>query len=439
MLFLLACQTLESPSVHQHGSAQTDFFSTIETTVGELIPTVIDVHTQTSNSASVSISVFSGQELLYTTKPSVGTQHRFILGGFSQQQEISMQLTSEEEQSGVFTQKTGSLSFQPQIFVEQSTEISGHITTVLSGEEQGIAIWSPRSDLLWALDLSSEERRPVQAHYLPSSGLIAYNLFSNDRTEPAGEIVVVNLLGEEQFRLATPWQHHAFTPIDPQTFAYLKIAVQNTDEYGPVVGDEIVIASAEEEHVLFSAWDHFSVAPTPVWDLPFYPQGKDWTHASGLTYNAEEELLTLSLMGIQGVLNIALDGEIEHIFGGTMLSSNAIAVVDPPLVRPHGAVWQDQELSLFHSPNLLSRGSVLQLTPEPTWTEHFMSDVHALALGDIQRLSNDLTLVNFGTAGQLKVYDSTAAQVLHFENAIGAYFSHAKWITDLYQVAPLEQ
>ena len=144
-------------------------------------------------------------------------------------------------------------------------------------------------------------------------------------------------------------------------------------------------------------------------------------------------------MGIQGVLNISRIGTVEHIFGGTMLSPEAISITDPPLVRPHGAVWADQELSLFHSPDLMSRGSVLQMAPDPLWAEHFTSDVHALALGDIQRLPNDRTLVNFGTAGQIKIYDSAAVPQFHMENAIGSYFSHAKWITNLYQVASLER
>jgi len=443
MIFLvLACQkNISEPNGNRQIGAETELFSSIQAEISSSMPTIIELTVQTSREAAVTAEIHSGNGTTYSAVSQQGKEHSFTLGGFPEEQNVSIQLHSESESSGEFEITTGRLEFHPQIFATTEEIHSGLITTVLSGSETGIAIWNTQAELVWSLDLSDEYRSPVQAHYHPASGTITYNLFSADHNEAAGELITVDLHGNEIKSQSTPFQHHAFTPIDQSSKAYLSIDVRETEEYGPVVGDSIVIIDDNgQQEVLFSCWDYFTVAPTPVWELPFYPQGKDWTHASGLTYNEEEQMLTLSLMGLQAVLTIDTEGNIHNVFAGPNLPQTTHVISDPPLVRPHGAILKDQQLLVFHSPELQSRGSILRLDEEPvSWTQHFPSDIHALALGDIHRIDENLLLINFGTAGQLQILKNDGLPILTLENSLGSYFSHATWVNGIYHSSGFEQ
>jgi len=433
IILLFACHPASVSSVNSQNDAETALFINIQAQLAETMPTVVELDIETSQSESIYAEVQLNNETLYTTSNSIGTKHYFSLGGIPESQEVTIQLHTDEESSGQFSIQTGVLPFHPQIFFDGSGDYNGFLSTVLSGEEVGLAIWNSESELVWSLDLSDETKRPIQAHHHPSK-LLSYNLISTDHAIQEGEIVTVNLLGTVVSTLSTPLQHHAFIPIDSSTYAYLGIDVRETTEFDTVVGDSIIVSDGDIDRTIFSTWDYFEVGPRPGWDQPFYPQGKDWTHASGLTYNAIDDILTMSLMGIQAVLNLNSTGEIQHYFGGSDMIENGYQVTDPPLVRPHGAKWENEKLLVFHSPDQQSRGSVLQVNSPPVWEQHYIGDVHALALGDIHSLPDGHMLINYGTAGKLQLFSETGESLLVFENPIGSYFTHATWINDLYSI-----
>jgi hypothetical protein len=443
MIWLIfACQKYNSsPSIDRQFDVETDLFEVVEARPATQMPTIIELNVETSQDISVWADVIISDASYYSTHISQGTVHQFLLGGAAEEQTISIQLHTAEESSELFDITTERLSFHPQVFAEGTSDTSGVYSTVVSGEEKGLAIWNSQGELLWSLDLSDQENTPIQSHFSPNQGTITYNLFADDHAEPEGELITVNLLGEEVSRIDTPYQHHAFVPIDSSTFAYLSLDVQMTEEFGSVVGDQIILINNNNQQKLFSCWDHFEVAPTPVWNLPFYPQGKDWTHASGLTYNSEEEILTLSLMGLQAILNIDLSGNITNVFGGDNIDSTTHYISDPPLVRPHGAKWLNQKMYIFHSPELQSRGSVFNAeSSESYWENHVSSEgIHALALGDIHPLAENNLLVNYGTAGRMELYKENGETVFVIENALGSYFSHATYIMELTSLGYLSE
>ena len=417
--------------INRKVDAETELFTRITAQSSTLMQTVIELEVSTSKDVEVfaQYTLADGSQL--QTGLSRGEEHTFLLAGIPEENSIEVQLLSGEEHSGQFQVETGQLNYHPQVYSESSDSDGGYIMGVLLGDEKGIGIWNTNSELVWALDLSSEDKFPVQAHYIESSAQIIFNMFDSETPTLNSEIVSVDLLGRSLSQRQAPNHHHSFVPIDDKTVAYLSLDIRETEQYGSVVGDSIII-SGESESTLFSCWDHFTVGPTPTWAQEFYSQGIDWTHASGLTYNADDELLTLSLVGLQGVLNIDLNGQIQDAFGGTSLGLTTQLVSDPPFVRPHSARWIDSEIVVFHSPDLQSRGSVLSTKEgEEGWELHLPSTHHALALGDIQPIRDNRFLINYGTSGAIQIHSEENDILFLMETAFGSYFSHATWTPTL--------
>ena len=156
------------------------------------------------------------------------------------------------------------------------SELNGFILTTVRGDSPGVAIWNGAGQLNWSLP-QPEGRRKPQTHYL--DGQIFRNFMDLQLHQEIGQIEVLDIEAKVEGTIELPLHHHAFTPIGPSQVAALAIDVKETDEFGPVVGDKVMIADVGgSQFPLFSVWDHFQVAETPRFNQPFYNQGKDWTH-----------------------------------------------------------------------------------------------------------------------------------------------------------------
>ena len=432
MLFLLlACEQPKTPTSPRVSDAESELFPTIYASLSEKVPTLIVVEAQTRMGLATQVryAIDNGEELL--TPISTGINHRFVLGGIPENSEVTAIIETPEGNSGEISITTGQLSYQPLSSMTIESELNGFILTTVRGDTPGIAIWNGAGELVWSLPQPEGRRETLQTHYL--DGQIFRNFMDLQLHQEIGQIEVMDIEAKVEGTIELPLHHHAFTPIGPSQVAALAIDVQETDEFGPVVGDKVMVADVGgSQFPLFSVWDHFQVAETPRFNQPFYSQGKDWTHASGIATKTGGGF-TLTLMGLGAIVDIDSNGLVQRVFSDSGLPECTHPIDSPKLVRPHGANWAGEELLVFHSPNLESRGARLDVQHSSAeWNSEILNPgIHALALGDIQDISTETehaTMINFGSAGQLAFYSDQGTQIWLMETYLGSFFSSAHWM-----------
>lgn len=109
----------------------------------------------------------------------------------------------------------------------------------------------------------------------------------------------------------TPGAHHDFVETETGHYGYCGIDVRQTEVDGvatAVVGEairEIPPGGSEADiTTVWTSWDTLPVRVDPVTDGGFYPQGLDWIHCNGLTYEPERQAYTLSAYSLGSIIEI---------------------------------------------------------------------------------------------------------------------------------------
>ena len=221
-----------------------------------------------------------------------------------------------------------------------------------------------------------------------------------------GHIQQLSLASADLDLIDTPELHHSFTRLPDATVAWLEIDVRDTAQWGPVVGDRIVERSPDgTERTITSLWDHLPVTTHEFFDDPFYPQGKDWTHSNGLTYDPTTDHYVVTSRNLGAIV------EIDRGTGDMVRYVDASSLADEPgtLHVPHAARWTTDATLLVVSSS--PRGdatwaSELAIRPDgradEVWS-HGRDDVlFAQAKGEARRLDTGNTLINWGSAGTIR-------------------------------------
>ncbi len=295
-------------------------------------------------------------------------------------------------------------------------------------------------DIVWYQEPLNEFLRP-QMIVSQSGDSFIYNEFSKDFTDDSSKIVRVGFNGETIEEFSTPNGHHSFQELPDGTMVYIAIDVRDTDEWGPVVGDSIVEIPPDggDPVVVYTVWDDPDIVleSHSEWGSTFYPQGKDWTHANYIYYSEDRDSYTISFRNINTVL------EFDRTTGETIRSVGRYGTHDtqPGLVQyPHAGYWT-------------AEGTLMFLTSPPgtneSWgvevdfdDENMVADLiwsygegeghKSLILGEALRLSNDNTLVNFGSTGRLIEVTPEGEEVWSLFTSVGTFPGHTTVLEDFY-------
>ena len=232
--------------------------------------------------------------------------------------------------------------------------------------------------------------------------------------------------------------------------AFLRVDPRETEEYGVVVGDAVVIRELDgTEKTLWSIWDHPDQVPMEynvVWESGFYPDEMDWSHANDIRYDSTRNSYTLSFRNLNSIMEIhAETGEILRLFG----ELGDYELDEDLFGAPHGGYWTSADTLLFFTtPQHTIKSKAVELrvddkakTAEVIWEYGEETGLFALVMGSALRHENGNTLINYGSGAFLEEVSAEGDVVWDLisldGSLLGNFFGHTYFIKDLYSGADM--
>ncbi|MFZ5479401.1 MAG: aryl-sulfate sulfotransferase [Myxococcota bacterium] len=255
-----------------------------------------------------------------------------------------------------------------------------------------------------------------------------------------GTIVRVPLAGGEVVRTRAERAHHDFVELDDGRLAYLQVEIR------PFEGEDVAADGVVEldeatgaTEVVWSAWD---TLPTDEIDpaLRFYEDDVDWTHANALVHDADDDRYWVSLHNLDALVLVDPgSGEIVHRFGEG--PSDVALTAGEPFHGQHGPALVPEGFVVFDNGDPTT-GSLASRAVEyavdeaaGTWREvwSFAGDraLWSPFLGNVERLGDESTLVNWGGAGRLSRVGPDGSVGWQADVELGAALGFAHVVPDV--------
>ena len=173
-----------------------------------------------------------------------------------------------------------------------------------------------------------------------------------------------------------------------------------------VVGDQLIEVSPDGEQTV--AWS--------VFDLLEYAaendhiEGEDWTHANALSYDIETGSYLVSMSGLTAVLSVdQATRALNWVFSGAYTDFATPEGHTVMLSFHHGVDLTSDTLVIFENASKDTDASAAteytldpdQATVEQMWAYRPEPTIYTPTLGNVQRLDDGATMVNFATAGRI--------------------------------------
>jgi hypothetical protein len=134
-------------------------------------------------------------------------------------------------------------------------------------------------------------------------------------------LTMISPSGEEITRVTAPASHHSVDIIDENRWATIEYEVRNTESYGDVAGDTIVLYQDGQREEVLSTFDVLYPSPvTEMWEHGFFPNAHDWTHANAIRWNEEQQELLVTIPGLNALWSVGLDGLVRRVYLGQFTS-----------------------------------------------------------------------------------------------------------------------
>jgi hypothetical protein len=265
---------------------------------------------------------------------------------------------------------------------------------------------------------------------------IDYLRFASTGEDPSqlentlGEIVTQPVLGGPPQRHDIHPGHHGFARKLDGSYLYPVYDFREVDGVW-VRGDNVVqLAPDGTQTVLWSTWDSFTYDPEALID------GSGWTHANGLTWDEDEQVIYVSLRNLNCVVKLSAEGELLWKLGGPdsdFSFSGARGFDHQHRLRP----LEDGHVLVFDngpSANVGSRVVEFALDAEAgTATEvwSYSGGLFVYSLGDVWRLPSGNTLVSWGSSGRFELVDPAGVSLWSMSADIGGGFGFGEPLASL--------
>ena len=259
----------------------------------------------------------------------------------------------------------------------------------------------------------ADELSIIHSTLWPEQKQLVYNLQLRDGD--VGSVFWTNWLKEDLRAAVAPLSHHAFAlHHDTGTVTYIKLDVRDwfdpdEGEKVPVVGDAFVDLDTDgNETELLNTWDQFDVEKNTHWDVQFYPQGHDWTHANGTNFFPDRNAFLFSFANTNTFMEWSYDTGPGEVF--TWSDWHVGEGYDALHVPARSALDARRRDSLTSTADGVTRGVVYDMDfASKTYTEVWShgdgagyDPVFAFALGENHLLPNGNRLINFGSAAVIR-------------------------------------
>ncbi len=404
--------------------------------VSPVIPTVVTV-TWTTDVASVGYVRF-GDGLTTPTESVAATEHSAVLLGLHMQTAVDYQVVVQAEE-GDITSDTASVTtgILPNTLPTLTLDGDGNdlytVAPILGGVV-GPAIIDATGNFVW--------------YYPDTRGLDVYRArLSRDGTsvlynagsvsgDPAQDsaLVRVSLDGTSEVATPVPLLAHDFVELPDGTLS--AIAVEYRDFNGSQLrGDKIVeVAPDGTQTDAWSVWDCFDPAVDVGTDTEI-----GWTFANALDYDEADDAYYLSIRNFSSIVKIdRATGTCDWVFGTTAATITP-ASGDDVFLHEHQFEVLDSSILVFDNAGAGSQSRALEYSFDPTqptaseiWSFYPDPSIFTFVLGDVHRLDDGDTLVDFAVGGEIDRVTPAGDVTWRLDAALGYAFGFFEAEPDLY-------
>jgi hypothetical protein len=389
--------------------------------------TIADVSWQTRSSSTSWVEFGTGLAQ-QTPEQAASTTHQHTLLGLPAGQQVDYRLNWDgrgraQSCEGVIETEEWPDFVPPYEVTKYDSEkvVSRYVMISNAGEEEAAPVVLDRQgNLVWYSEKDDALIQTQLDFVVGESGML---VLEQDMTRIDPELSQIRRIDwtlETNETIPVWGAHHKFYQHEDGTIAYLSVDIRDwvEPESGTIltlVGDTIVERAPDgEERVVFSVWDVLEVEEHGLWDIPYYTDMVDWTHANSLSYREADGSYLVSLGNTDTLIEIDRDtGELLDTINEHTYAFSADSV---KFNYQHDAKWTDDDTLLMTT----TMGGTFAVeyevdrvarTVKQIWSHGEDKSVFAVVLGEVDVLPNGNRFVSFGMGGLIQEITATGEVV----------------------------
>jgi hypothetical protein len=406
-------------------------FSDVTVTADADVPTILTV-TWTTDPATRG-SVAFGETTTYggstATEAEASTTHSVVVRGLAAG--TTWHLRPEGNGEGgpdqVWTTAAAPAALPTLSVSGDPAALGGYLVLPINGATYAVAIVDGLGRYVWWHE--AEDGYIVTRAVLSNDGAsVIYAQVGTEDYGPDGHLVRVPLDGGAPTVLDVPYLTHDFAELPDGTLGCLTKDLR--DNY---VGDRIVeYAPDGTSSVVWSAFDYFDPEAFEIDE-----SDQTWTHANALDYDPIEDAWYISLRNFDTILKAdrASRRLLWRLGEGANFRYEGGA---EPTHRQHQFdVLPDGGLVVFdNGAEAESSSRVVEYTLDEAagtvteaWSFVATPPLYVYALGDVDRIEADRTIVTWSTAGLVQIVEADGAEVWRLGVELGHVFGYTERVT----------
>lgn len=297
----------------------------------------------------------------------------------------------------------------------------GYLPLAMIGVSPGIQVVDATGQVVWYHAFEDVTWQARRALYQPRDRRFLVNAQDGDEQ---GHLLEISLDGTDIREIPVQDHHHDFVLL-PDGDLLLLTRDERVVDGVTVRGDQLIRQAPDgSRQQVWSAWDHFDPSALPI------SEDGDWTHANALDHYPSRGLVLLGLRNLDTIL--ALDDErfeVQWILGGPYGTLD-LAEASAFKHQHQFELLEDDRLVVFDNHSIATddggaRVVELQLdleagTATEQWRYHHDPPLRVEALGSVDRLSTDGTVIIWSTAGEVQVVDPQGEVDWQLNTQVGA-------------------
>ena len=363
-------------------------------------------------------------DLASPAETAASTSHQALLLGAPPDTDITLKVVLEDgSESDTLLVSTDPLPLETPSLDVTSPE-GNDLWTVMTilGGTNGPAIVSPGGRIVWFYP-DSRGLDVYRARLSVDGASVLYNAASVSG-DPAdnSEIVRVSLDGNTETSTLVPLLAHDFVELPDGTITAMVTEYRDGTDGEPIRGDSLVEITPDGTQTV--VWDSWMCFDPEVEVVSASETG--WTFANALDYLPDEDMYAMSLRNFSTIIKI------DRATGSCPWSLGDIGA----LIQPTGEVFLHEHQFEFVGTDTLvvfdnaggregSRAveyALTETTASATWTYSADPEIDTFVLGDVDRLDNGDTLVDFAVGGQVDRVDPAGNLLWRINSPLGYAF-----------------
>jgi hypothetical protein len=400
--------------------------------VSEEITTVVHVSWKTPAAADARVEFGLTESYGMQTPVSTGLQHRVPLLGLRADETYHYRIVDAEggALSEDQTVTTGSLPNALPAFqvTGDSASWSGYVPVPLLGSSNMVVILDSQGEIVWYQSPPEEtagERGGRRALIGQDGSGVFYNQIG-ERSE-AG-VMWSDWSGELQRYTDVPSHNHDFVELEDGELLVMRYERREVDG-ADVMGDRVSRVAVDGTITdVWSAFDEMEAPPNPG--------NGSWTHANAL--DLSDDGFYLGMREVSSIFHIREGEGITWGLGDSEEATVQVADAADAFEMQHQFEFFDDRLLVFdNNPSNVSRvmeyalsdsgeveGVVWSYIPDPR--------LEVYALGDVQRMDDGATFINWSTAGRLELVSAEGELLWSLATELGYAFGYGTPVPTLY-------